>query len=177
MNFLKKQGVAWAITIVMILISIGIGRANADPIPVTPSPEPAQTTAPLADNFYVRDDADILSPSAERELSDLNRKMYNSMEVVVACVTCEDGRSDIYDLALDWGRELELYEYDFILVVDMESQQYILVQGAGLTGMISDAQCDRLADQYMEGHLTDGRYDEAFLSMVEYLYDWYRDHY
>ena len=179
MNFLKKQGVAWVITIVMILIGIGLGTPKSD----TPQPEPlptvAPTSAPITQDayYFVQDDAGILSNSEEKELGKLNEKLADSMGVVVACVTTRDGRADIYKLALEYGDQLGLEEYDFIVVVDMSSMQYILVQGAGLVDLFTDSDCEKYADRYLADGLDRGDYGGAFMELAEALADWYEDHY
>ena len=175
MNFLKKQGVAWVVTIVMIVIAIGIGSAKSD----TPTPEPAPTSPPISQNayYFVQDDAGILSDSEEKALGKLNQQLSDSMGVVVACVTTRDGRNDIYKLALEYGDQIGLQEYDFIIVVDMSSMQYILVQGAGLVDLFTDNDCEVYADRYLLDGLNDGNYGKAFLNLAEALADWYEDHY
>ena len=175
MNFLKKQGVAWVITIVMIIIAIGIGSAKSD----NPTPAPGPTSPPISQNayYFVQDDAGILTDSDEKALGNLNRKLSDSMGVVVACVTTRDGRSDIYKLALEYGDQIGLQEYDFIIVVDMSSQQYILVQGAGLVDLFTDSDCEEYADRWLLDGLNDGDYGEAFMDLAQALADWYEDHY
>ena len=180
MNFLKKQGVAWIITIALILIGIGLGRTTvSDPVPepIGPSQSYAPSaTAPLLKS-YVFDDANILSSSEERALDDLNNQLLDSMGVLVACVTTKDGRSDIYDLALDYADRIGLADYDFIIVVDMSSQQYILVQGSGLIDLFTDRDCEEYADRYLLDGLDRGDYGDAFMELAEALADWYEAHY
>ena len=175
MNFLKKQGVAWVITIVMIIAAIGIGSAKTD----TPTPEPGPTTPPISQNawYFVQDDAGILSDREEETLGGINERLYETMGVVIACVTTTDGRSDIYKLALEYGDQMGLQEYDFIIVVDMSSMQYILVQGAGLIDLFTDSDCETYADRYLAPGLNDGDYGDAFIELADMLADWYVDHY
>ena len=175
MNFLKKQGVAWVITIVMIIAAIGIGSAKNN----TPTPEPAPTSSPTSQNayYFVQDDAGILSDSEEKALGRLNQELADSMGVVVSCVTTTDGRSDIYKLALEYADQIGLQEYDFIIVVDMSSMQYILVQGAGLVDLFTDSDCEAYADRYLAPGLNRGDYGDAFMELANVLADWYEDHY
>ena len=173
MNFLKKQGVAWIITIVLILIGIGLGRTAVS----EPKPDyPPSASAPILKS-YVFDEANILSSSEEKELDGLNRKLLDSMGVIVACVTTEDGRGDIYGLALDYADRIGLEEFDFIIVVDMSSEQYILVQGSGLTDLFTDRDCEEYADRYLLDGLNRGDYGAAFLELAAALADWYAAHY
>lgn len=176
MNFLKKQGVAWVITVVMIIMAIGIGTAKKSPGAVTPEP-PSQTIPPASDFFYVCDDANVLSKDEERKLSAINERLYADMGVVVACVTANYGKADLYDYALDYADRLGLQEYDFIVVLDIKGDNYWLVQGAGLQNLFTDEDCGDYAWNYMESGFARGDYGEALLSLVDALSDWYEDHY
>jgi len=175
MNILKKQGVAWVITIVMIVIAIGIGGVSR----ITPTPEPpSQTIPPMSDSlFYVCDDAGVLSTDEMRKLSAINERLYSEMGVVVACVTTNYGKSDLYDFALDYADRLGLQEYDFIVVLDIRGDNYWLVQGAGLQNLFTDDDCGDYAWNYMEDDFARGDYGEALLSLADALSGWYKDHY
>ena len=171
MNFLKKQGVAWVITLVMIIAAIGIGRAKAN----TGAPAPGPT--PSADTCYVYDYAGVLSNNELTRLSNLNRSLLDDMGVVVACVTVNYGRSDLYEYALDQAEEIGLRENDFIVVLDISGDNYWLVQGAGLTGLFTDNDCANYAWDYMESDFARGDYGNALLSLADALSNWYYDHY
>lgn len=171
MNFLKKQSVAWVITLVMVIAAIGIGRARANT--GTPAPGPA----PSADAYYVYDNAGVLTDSEITRLSNLNRALMDDMNVVVACVTADHVRSDLYEYALDQAEKLGLRENDFIVVLDISGENYWLVQGAGLTGLFTDGDCADYARDYMEKDFARGRYGDALLSLANALSDWYYDHY
>ncbi len=173
MSILKKQGVAWAIAIIMIVVAVVIGISKSrDPAPGGPS-----YTPPSSDSFYVYDDANVLSASDERKLSDLNRELYRDMDVVIACVTTNYNRNDLGDFALDYAKDIDLREYDFIVVLDISGENYWLVQGAGLVNMFTDTDCDNYAWNYMENDFARGDYGDALLSLTDALADWYYDHY
>ena len=177
MNILKKQGVAWVIAIVMIVAAIGIGRAKAPSNNPSYDP-PAPTAAPGQDAaFYVYDDANVLSGSEERRLSRLNEDLYSPMGVVVACVTTNYGRDDLYSFALDYAEQIRLDQYDFIVVLDISGDNYWLVQGAGLVDLFTDDDCSDYAWEYLEEDFARGRYGDALLSLVKGLSQWYEAHY
>lgn len=171
MNFLKKQSVAWVIALVMVVAAIGIGRARANT--QIPNPGPA----PSADTYYVYDEAHVLTDSEITRLSNLNRRLMDDMEVVIACVTTNYGRGDLYSYAMDYAADLGLAQYDFIVVLDISGDNYWLVQGAGLTGLFSDDDCAAYAWDYLEKDFARGRYGDALLSLTDALSDWYYDHY
>lgn len=176
MKFLKKQGVAWVITIVMILIAIAIGSNGGDRNHIIDAPiGEVSTTYPTQEQFcYVFDDAGVLSSDEETKLNDLNRELYDSQGVVVACVTTNYGRSDLYDFALDYADDMGLGAYDFIVVLDISGDNYWLVQGFGLMDSFSDDDCGEYAWNYMEDHFARGEYGDALISLVEALSDWYQ---
>lgn len=179
MNILKKQGVAWVIAAVMILAAIGIGRAKGVATPA-PGPAPIVSSAPIQnqnEGYYVYDDANVLTNSEVTKLSDLNHKLMQDMEVVIACVTTNYGGGDLYQYALDCAARLNLAEYDFIVVLDISGQNYWLVQGSGLVDLFSDDDCASYAQYYMENDFARRHYGSALLSLADALADWYYDHY
>jgi len=185
-GFLKKQRVAWTLAILMIAASVGIGQAKASAGHNTPAPEPTgaptvppQPVTPAEQDSYVYDEAGVLSSSTIKTLDRRNEKLLKDMNTAIAVVTCNYGRSDLYDYALERGEEMELGQYDFIAVLDISGENYWLVQGAGLynEGWFSDDDCSRYAQKYMEKDFARGDYDGAVLSLTEALEEWYYDNY
>lgn len=175
MNILKKQSVAWVITILMILFAIGFGLAKT---PASPGPEgPGGSYSDGSDSWYVYDDAGVLSASTERTLRERNRQLYESMDVVVACVTTDYGRDDLYGFAMDYAETIGLGQYDFIVVLDISGENYWLIQGSGLVELFSDDDCSAYAWQYMEQPFARGDWASALLNLTDALADWYADHY
>ena len=175
MNILKKQSVAWVITAVMVVAAIVIGLTKA---PAASTPEgPGGSYSDGADSWYVYDDADVLSASTERTLRERNRQLYESMDVVVACVTTDYGRDDLYDFAMDYAERIGLGQYDFIVVLDISGENYWLIQGSGLVELFTDDDCSAYAWQYMEQPFARGNWASALLNLTDALADWYADHY
>ncbi len=176
MNILKKQGVAWVITIVMIFAAIGIGQAKSITSSTPPISEPS-STAPIQvpsdwDGLYIYDNANVLSVDEETKLSQLNEELYAKFGTVVACVTTNYNKSDLYSFALDYADSIGLDAYDFIVVLDISGDNYWLVQGAGLVSDFTDDDCGDYAWDYMEDHFARGDYGEALISLVAALSDW-----
>lgn len=178
MNILKKQGVAWVIAIVMIVAAVGIGRAKAPAsnAPLTPEPGVSQPSA-VEEQFYVYDDANVLSASTEKKLTQRNQKIYQDMDVVIAVVTCNYGGADLGSYAIDYAEYIGLGGYDFIVVLDISGENYWLVQGADLVDWFSDQDCSDYAYEYMERDFARGDYDDAVLSLTKALEEWYYDNY
>ena len=179
MKLLKKQGVAWVITIVMILIAIGIGSAKAPPdYTDSPIPAPTATVPPVSsDAYFVYDDAGVLNSSEEAKLSKLNRELADRYGSVVACVTTNYGYNDLYNFALDYAEHIGLGGYDFIVVLDISGENYWLVQGAELVYDFTDEDCGDYAWNYMENDFARGDYGDALINLVDALADWYRYYY
>lgn len=184
-SILKKQGVAWALTILMIVAAIGVGRAKAgstghnSPAPEPTRPPSASPAIPADQDGYVRDEAGVLSSSAIKKLDRRNEKLLDDMNTAIGVVTCRYGGSDLYDYTLDRAEELGLGEYDFIVILDVSGQQYGLLQGASLSGegWFSDRDCVDYLDKYLKKSFDKGDYDKAVLSLTEALEEWYYDNY
>ena len=177
MNYLKKQSTAWILTIVMIVSAIFLGRAHAQSTP-TPDPAPVPSASQSAeDAYYVYDDAGVLTSKEIKALSKRNQTLMDDMKVVIACVTANYGKSDLYDYAMDYASKLELQQYDFIVVLDISGDNYWLIQGSGLTDVFTDSDCSDYAETYMERDFAAGRYGDALLSLTQALSDWYYANY
>lgn len=174
MNFFRKQSVAWILTILMILFAVGFGLAKARR---TAQPDPPSSYSDGSDSWYVYDDADVLDSDTERALRERNRQLYERMDVVIACVTTNYGRDDLYDFALDYAETIGLGPNDFIVVLDISGENYWLIQGSGLTDLFSDDDCQAYAWDYMEGAFAQGDYGAALLNLTQALADWYAGHY
>lgn len=170
MNLLKKRGFAVAVTIVLILAAVVIGRAKG----------PGDSHVSYSDgsgSWYVYDDANVLSSTTERTLRDRNQQLDDSMGVVVACVTCNYGKDDLYSYAMNYAETIGLGQYDFIVVLDISGENYWLIQGSGLVDLFSDDDCAAYAWDYMEEDFAAGNYDDALLNLTQALSRWYSDHY
>ena len=177
MSFLKKQGTAWVLTLVMVVAAICIGRGRAADTP-TPGPVPVPSASQIAGTaYYVYDDAGVLTDNEIRTLSQRNHTLMDDMKVVVACVTANYGKSDLYDYAMDYAAGLELQQYDFIVVLDISGDNYWLIQGSGLTDVFTDDDCAGYAADYLERDFAAGRYGDALLSLTKALSDWYYANY
>ena len=181
----KKQGVAWCLTALMVVAAIGIGYAKApvfnDPTPDVPHPAPpiSETVPPdynLA-TLYIRDDANVLSASTEKELTSRIAGLFNRYSVAIGVVTCNYGRDDLYSYALKRAEDMDLGGYDFIVVLDIRGDNYWLVQGADLADDFTDEDCSDYAWTYMEDAFAARDYDSAVLKLTQALEDWYNDYF
>ena len=177
MKLLKKQGVAWVIVAAMILIAIGMGSAKAPPkVEVPGSVGPGSSTVEV-ESFYVYDDAGVLSAKTEEKITRINLDLYEKLDVLVAVVTTNYGRDDLYDYAMAYAEDIGLGGNDFIVVLDISGENYWLIQGANLMGWFTDEDCFDYAWNYMEESFARGDYDSAVLNLAEALEHWYYENY
>lgn len=170
----KKQGVAWGLTALMVVAAIGIGLAKTS---AGNTPEPDYQQGPGTFPSYVRDDAGVLSNGTERELYERNLRLYENHGVVIGAVTCNYGRDDLYDYALQRAEDMGLGGYDFIVVLDIRGDNYWLIQGYDLLPYFTDEDCSDYVYEYMERDFARGDYNAAVLNLTEALEDWCDDYF
>lgn len=174
MGVLKKQGVAWAVTIVMIALAVGVGQFRSHAL----TPGHSQSARPSYDQqYYVYDDANVLSSSIEEQLARRNRQLLDDYGVAVGIVTCNYGKDDLYNYALKYAENIGLSGYDMIVALDISGDNYWLMQGSKLTHTFTDDDCSDYAHRYLERDFARGDYDSAVLSLTQALADWYHDYY
>ena len=170
MNPLKRTGVAVLLTVVMIVAAVVIGLARR-PGHNLPAAESGAST------WYVSDQAGVLSSSAIRQLQENNRTLDSSMGVVIGCITCNYGKNDLYNYAIDQAEKMGLGANDFVVVLDISGENYWLIQGSGLVDLFTDDDCAAYAWEYMEQPFAQGDYSQALLSLSDALTQWYESHY
>ena len=172
MKLLKKQGVAWLLTIVMIAAAIGIGYARAH---ASHGNGPAQPGLPGSSDSFVWDDANALSARTIRELDSRNDRLWDRHNVTVAVVTCNNQR-DLGDYAYRQAESMGLGGYDMVVALDIRGDNYWLLLGADVDRDFPYDPSD-YAYEYMEGWFVRGNYDDAVLSLTEALESWYGSYY
>lgn len=170
MNPLKRTGVAVLLTVVMIVAAVVIGLARR-PGHNLPAAESGAST------WYVSDQAGVLSSSVIRQLQENNRTLDSSMGVVIGCITCNYGKNDLYNYAMDQAEKMGLGANDFVVVLDISGENYWLIQGSGLVDLFTDDDCAAYAWEYMEQPFAQGDYSQALLSLSDALTQWYESHY
>lgn len=174
----KKQGVAWALTIVMVFAAIGIGCAKA-PARNEPPPESGYPSPPSAASSvsFVWDNARVLSRTTVNELNERNEWLWDNYNVTVGVVTCDYGGDDLYSYAMQCAEDMGLGGYDMIVVLDIKGDNYWLLQGDDISRYFTDADCADYAYDYMEEWFAAGDYDFAVCQLTEMLELWYETYY
>ncbi len=172
----KKQGVAWGLTLLMVFAAVGIGYAKAPLNNPMPEP-PSQTIPPAGADSYVWDNARVLSDKTVRELDRRNQRLWDRYEATIGVVTCNYGRDDLGDYALQAAGDMGLGGYDMIVALDISGDNYWLVQGNDIRRDFTDNDCSDYAYEYMERDFARGDYDGAVLSLTEALEAWYGTYY
>ena len=183
-GFLKKQPVAWAITALMIVLAvfIGLGKAPANNIPA-PAPDNAPTAVPpnvvpaTPVEYYVRDDAAVLSNRTEDELNERNIRLVDKYNVLVGVATCNYGGDDLGSFAQKYFEDMGLGGYDMLVVLDISGDNYWLYTGDDVAWDFSDETCADYTWTYMEDEFARGNYDTAVLNLTEALEAWYELYY
>lgn len=182
---LKNQGVAWLLTALMVVaaVFIGIGRSplnnpkqDAAPAP-TVSLQQGPGTAPDLSESFVWDNAQVLSRDTVRQLDQRNERLWRSCSVTIGVVTCDYGGDDLYGYAMQCASDMGLGGYDMIVVLDIQGDNYWLLQGNDVRGEFTDNDSSNYAYEYMERDFARGDYDSAVLSLTKALEDWYERHY
>ena len=180
----KKQGVAWGLTLLMVFAAVGIGYAKAPTATnsapyATPAPEPgySETVPPASADSYVWDNADVLSAETVRELNKCNERLWQRHQVSIGVVTCNYGRDDLYNYAMKMAEEMGLGGYDMIVVLDIEGDNYWLLQGNDIRDDFTDDDCSDYAYEYLEYWFARGFYGDAVTSLTDALEVWYGNYF
>ncbi len=177
-NVFKKQGVAWLITIVMVIAAVGIGYAKAPFNGPVPEPGyPPQTAQLPASGSFVWDDAQVLSSRTVRELNERNDRLWDRYSVSIGVVTCNYGRDDLDEYAMQCAEDMGLGGYDMIVTLDISGENYWLIQGNDIRRDFTDDDCSDYAYECMEFSFAREDYDDAVLELTKALEDWYGDYY
>lgn len=176
-NVFKKQGVAWVLTIVMVCVSIGVGYAKAPVSGPAPAPEAPQSTPSGRSTSYVWDNARVLSDQEVRVLDQRNDRLWDRYSASIGVVTCNYGGDDLGGYAMQCAEDMGLGGYDMIVVLDIQGDNYWLLQGNDIRRNFTDNDCSNYAYDYMEDWFAIGEYGEALLDLTEALEVWYGDYY
>lgn len=175
MKFLQKTWVAWLLTAVMIVAAVGIGQVKGE----RREPEPLPTGSAALDESlstdgydkWIWDDADLLSASAERQISLYNANWDYRYNSVVALVTT-DSTDDLEEFAWNQGSDMGLGEGDAILAISTRDEAWFVAPGDDFSTILTDRAVSELEDA-----LDKGLNERHILTFYEVLNEIYVDNF
>lgn len=181
MNFLKKQGTAWVITIVMIVAAIVIGLARGQTQPDTPianDPSSALDTSLSIGGYekWLWDDASVLSHSMEETLCLYNANWDYRYNSIVAVVTVDTVSGNIEDYAYDLGADAGLGEGDALVLLAVKDGLFYVAVGNEFGTIITSAVETQLGG-ILSDALSTGDYDACLHRFFETMNKVYYDNF
>jgi uncharacterized protein len=144
---------------------------------------PALAVVAQSQEYYVTDDAGVLSDGIEKDIisanEDLEQKC-DGAQIVVVTVRYLDGMpSDEYAMQLfnDWGVGSAEKNNGMLLLLATEEKKGWLTVGAGITGSFTNNMADDYLNEYFWPDVDRGQYETAVSKVLEELFSWYADYY
>lgn len=178
MKFLKKQGVAWGVTIALIVIAIVIGLVRGGSQTPTANP-PASLDTSLSTGAYqqwVGDFADVLSDSEIDQICLYNANWDYRYGSIIVVETLEDTPAQGLDnYAYDQAVSFDLGSADaYLAIVPDETEAYLAV---GVDYPLSDSQITAYMNQYLYDGVKSGNVGQGILTLFSALNDYYVENY
>lgn len=123
-------------------------------------------------NFYVLDQANLISTSTELDIIQTSEALYNETGAQIVVVTLEN--LDGYDLEQssvklfrEWGIGDKEKNNGVLIILALEEREVRIEVGYGLEGAIPDSVAGRMLDDNMLPNLQEGDYDSAFFDTYQ----------
>ena len=175
MKILKKQGVAWIVTIVMIAAGIGLGQMRADAAPEVPTTGTAALDTTLSIAAYENwlwDEADVFSSSEEKKICLYNANWDKRYSSLIAVAAVKNAEGDIADYAYELGNEIGLGQGDALLVLDIGGKDAFMATGDDFDSrMLNSTQVTTYLDQYLYEDFMDGNYGKGVVTLLDAIND------
>jgi len=143
----------------------------------------ALALVPQSDEFFVNDDANVLTAQTRFDIVDANEGlMYygQGAQFVVVTVQYLGGMpADEYATQLfnDWGVGSAEHNNGMLLLLATEERLAWLVVGAGLSGTFTNAVEEEYFDAYFWPEFDAGNFDTAVRNISEVIFSWFADYY
>ena len=178
MKFLKKQGVAWVITIVMIVaaIVIGLARGSTTPAPAYPSASLDTSLSTDAYEQWVGDFAGELSSGEIQQICLYNANWdYRYGSIIVVEILKDIPSQGLVDYTYARAYEFDLNSADgYLAIVPDETEAYLAV---GQDYPLSDSQITAYMNQYLYDSVKSGNVGQGVLTLFSELNDYYVENY
>lgn len=169
MGFFKKRSTAWAVLIAVIAVSFFIGQAR----------RPASEVQILPAGEYVQDNANVLSASTEKYMTEMNNDLVSKVGGEIHVVTVETtGSEDIFDKAIDLAVDTNLSASSCIFFIAVDDIDAVIVQGDELLYAFSDDELtDILQSNFTEKDFRSEEIDMPARRSFDDLITMYEDYY
>ena len=178
MKFFKKQGVAWALTIVMILAAIVIGVARGGSGTPTPA-APSGLDTSLSTGAYeqwVGDFAGVLSNQEFEQICLYNANWDHRYGSIIVVEILEDTpNQSLEDYTYDRAIEFELNSVDAYLAIVPDTMNAYLAVGDDYP--LSDSQITAYMNQYLYDDVKSGNVGHGILRLFSALNNYYVENY
>ena len=167
MKIFKNKAVAIVVMVAAILLSSLYGIAKKPDVEVLEGGvelNESLQTGYLAQ--YIVDEADVLSPKAEKSLGIYNANWDKMVGCIMAVVTVRtDGAVSAEDMAWTWARDLQLGENDAIFLLDAQQRTYSLVASGWSYDLVA-AQSPSFVDSCVGDGVNEGDDEAAILRLA-----------
>ncbi|MBQ8604922.1 MAG: TPM domain-containing protein [Oscillospiraceae bacterium] len=169
MEFFKKRSTAWAVLIAVIAVSFFIGQAR----------KPASQTQILPAGEYVQDNANVLSASTEKHMTQMNNDLVSRVGGEIHVVTVDTtGGEDIFDKAIDLANDTNLSASSCIFFIAVDDVDAVIVQGDELLYAFSDDELSYiLQSNFTEDDFRNRTIDTPARRAFDALIGMYEDYY
>ena len=163
MKLLKNRGVAIVLAILMIAGSIFLGWQKA----------PAELVS-LRGGSWVADTANVLSPELETYINQENGKLIERVGAKFAIATVDNAKGwDLSDYAYELAESWSLSGVDMILVLDIDGDNYWMIQGYDLVGSFTDDMVSSYVNRYLEPGFAARDYELGVKTLFDQVRGWY----
>ena len=137
---------------------------------------PAMALLSPTSDFYVNDNAGVLSSSTEQDIVEKNDALYAACGAQIVVVTVNDteglGAAEYsYQLANDWGIGSAQENNGVLLLLSIGEQDYQCIQGSGLEDTLPTMTLSRILQEDLEPDFAAGDYDAGVQKTFNALYE------
>ncbi len=160
---MRCKRIACTLSVMLVIFTLCLSAAAAG----IPSP---------SDDFYVLDQAAVLTDSTKKHIVEENDLLYyhTGAQIVVVTVGSTDG-TPIRDYASSIFKEWKIGSNDknngLLVLLAIDDDDYWVVQGRGLESGLTSGDIKVLLDDYLEMNFRDKKYDEGVLTLFDALTD------
>lgn len=138
--------------------------------------------AGTGDDFYVQDNAGVLSSTTKETIVEDNAWLETNCShaqfvVVTVSYLDEDTETAALQLMNDWGVGSAEDKNGILLLYVANEKRGWLATGDGIDESFTDSMADDYMNSYFWDYADSGENDEAVQSLASALMDWYADHY